>query len=672
MKNVALPRKFFGRRREILDPPYLLGVPKASFEDFIQLRKAPHERENKGLEYIFRTSFPFTDPDGNVSLEYIGYEIGDWECNICGFKPESDFLAGWGVKCPNCGGTLSYREKYTPEECKVKGLTYSAPLRVMFRLKLKTKGGERIVSQRKVYFGEVPLMTEWGSFIINGSERVIVNQLIRSTGVFFEEKEDKQKDATITRIIYRASIIPDKGSRIEFELSGTTDLFSARIDKKKASGIAILRAWGFETAYEILSSFYEGVRKLIPRGSVLFDAHTGEEYRPEDLEHHYIFAILRYRAKLEEAHKEKEFIEERYVEDWENLELLLGDERIKVESVTVVPYERAVKSAYAKIVVDTLIAETTPREPDKMSQVKVPAEFSFRDYGYMEIYKKLRLVETMTMEIENLIERARAYFENFFKHITRYDLSKVGRVKINAKVHKLPKTLKPSDLDLLDNLPPVALAEDVGKFKEGTKLTKEILKNLFKSKKVKEVKIKDYTEEEARFILPVDLINILKHLINLRFRKERKDDVAHLGNRRVRSVGELLENQVRSGIAKMEKAFRDRVAVVNPEDPNLKPQDLINPRYVTNSIVEFLKGGQLSQYLDNTNPLSALTHKRRLSALGPGGLTRESAKFEIRDVHPSHYGRICPIETPEGQNIGLVTSMTVYAQVNEYGFLITP
>jgi len=406
MRNVALPRKFFGRREEIIEPPYLLSVPKNSFESFIQLRKAPHERENKGLEYIFRTSFPFVDPDGNISMEYLGYEIGDWECNSCGYKPEADFLAGWGVDCPKCGGKLVYKEKYTPDECKVKGLTYAAPLRVMFKLRVKTKNGVRETPPKKVYFGEIPLMTEWGSFIINGSERVIVNQLIRSTGVFFEEKEEKQKDATITRIVYRASIIPDKGSRIEFELSGTTDLFAARVDRKKVSGIAILRAWGFETAYEILSNFYEGVRKLVVRDGTLFDAFTGEEFRPEDLEHHYIFAILRYRAKLEDSDKEKEFIEERFIEDWEGLELLLKDDRIKVESVTVLPNENAVKSPYAKIVVETLEEDTKPRDPDRMSPVKVPSQFSLRDYGYMEIYKKLRLVETMTMEIENLIERA--------------------------------------------------------------------------------------------------------------------------------------------------------------------------------------------------------------------------------------------------------------------------
>ncbi len=673
MKNVSLPRKFFGRRREIIDPPYLLSVSKNSFESFIQLNRNPYKRENKGLEYIFRTSFPFKDPDENIFLEYVGYEIGDWECNKCGYKPGSSELGGYDMDCPKCGTRLIYKEKYSVEECRTKGLTYSAPLRVMFRLRVKTEGEEKVSAPKKVYFGEIPLMTDTASFIINGSERVIVNQLIRSPGVFFEKKEERQKDSTIVRIVYRASIIPDKGSRIEFELSGATDLLSARVDRKKVSAISIFRAWGYETAYDILRLFYENVRNLSVTNGNLFDTETGEEYRLEDLEQFFIFAILKYTAVIEDKGKEEEFIEERFIEEIDHLQRLIEDDRISVEAVTIVSKDTVARSPYGKVVLDTLINETKPREPDKKSQIKLPSKFTFRDIGLVEIYKKLRLVETMAMEIEHLVERARSYFKVFFEDITRYDLSKVGRVKINAKVHKLPKVLKPADVEVLDKFPPLALAEDVGKHKEGERITPELLKELFKGKgKKREIKVKDYTEEEARYILPIDLLNIVKHLIDLRFDRERKDDIAYLGNRRVRSVGELLENQSRLGIAKMEKVFRDRVAVVNPEDPNLKPQDLINPRYLTNSITEFLKGGQLSQYLDNTNPLSALTHKRRLSAMGPGGLTRESAKFEIRDVHPSHYGRICPIETPEGQNIGLVTSMTVYAQTNEYGFLITP
>ena len=671
MAKIALPRKYFGRREEILEPPYLLSIPKNSFENFVQLKVHPHKRKNVGLEHIFRTSFPFKDPDENFILEYLGYEIGDWECNKCGYKPGSDFLGGYDVDCPKCGAKLVYKEKFTPEECKLKGLTYSAPLRVLLRLKTKTKNGYREFPPRKVYFGEIPLMTETGSFIINGTERIIINQLIRSSGVFFEEKEEKQKDATITRILYRGSIIPDKGSRVEIELSGATDLLSVRIDRKKIQHFSSLfRAWGLETAYEILKPYYEGVRKYVVKDKYLYDAETGEEFTPEDLEHHYIFAILKFKGKLPNYNKEREFLEERYIEEWEELARLLEDDRIEVVSVTSVPKENVIKSKYGKSLVETLANDTAPKDADRRSPIKIPAEYSFKDFGLVEIYRKLRLVEAMTMEIDALIERARIYFNVFFRDLKRYDLSRVGRVKINAKVHNIPKVLKPADVDLLDQLPPLAFAEDYGEYKAGQRVTKEALKELFK--KYKEIKVKDYTEEEARFILPIDLVNIVKYLIDLRHGRVKKDDIAHLGNRRVRSVGELLENQARIGIAKMEKVFRDRSAVINPEQPELKPQDFINPRYVTNAILDFLKTGQLSQYLDNTNPLSELTHKRRLSALGPGGLTRESAKFEIRDVHPSHYGRICPIETPEGQNIGLVTSPTVYARVNEYGFLITP
>ncbi len=671
-RNMPLPRKFFGRREELASPPHLLFLPIESYENFLQFYKAPDQREAKGLEYVFRTSFPFKDPDEKIVVEYIGYEVGEWECNKCGYKAYTDtsFLAGYGVSCPKCGTLLLHKEKYTEEECKVKGFTYSIPLRVMVRLKTKTKRGERVGEPKKVYFGEIPLMTKTGSFIINGSERVVVNQLIRSPGVFFEEKEERQKETTITRVLYRASIIPDKGSRVEFELSSTTDILSCRVDKRKVGGTFVLRAFGLETAYDILKPFYPDTKALFFQEGAFFDRHTGEEYTFQDLENHYLFALLRYKAKIEERGSEEEIIEERYIEELEELERLVKDERIKVELLCVLPRESAVKSPYGKVMVETLIAETSPREPDKKSPLKIYARFTIRDFALVDIYKKLRAVEPMVMEVEHLVSRARSHFDLYFKDLTRYDLSRVGRVKLNAKVHIPPKELKPADVDLLENLPPLALAEDIENFKAGTLITKELLKEVFKVRD--RVRVKDYTEEHARFLSTLDLINTVKYLIDLRYGREKKDDIAYLGNRRIRAVGELLENQARVGIARMEKFFRDRCTVVNPDDPNLKPQDLLNPRYLTSSIYEFLKGGTLSQYLDNANPLSALTHKRRLSALGPGGLTRESAKFEIRDVHPSHYGRICPIETPEGQNIGLVTSLTVYAQTNEYGFIVTP
>mgnify|MGYP001627147249 CR=1 FL=1 len=671
-KNIPLPRKFFGRREELVSPPNLLFLPKDSFESFIQFYKAPGKREQKGLEYVFATSFPFKDPDEKIAIEYVGYEVGDWECNRCGYKAYNDqsFLAGYGVDCPKCGTPLVYREKYTEEECKVKGFTYSAPIRVMVRLKTKTKKGERVSEPKKVYFGEVPIMTKTGSFIINGSERVVVSQLIRSPGVFFEEKEERQKETTIVRMVYRASIIPDKGPRVEFELSSTSDILSSRIDRRKIGGTFILRAFGLETAYDILKHFYPETKAFFLQEGGIFDRQTGEEYKLEDLEGFYLFAVLRYKAKIEERGTEEEVIEERYIEELPQLERLIKDERIRIELLTAVPKESAVKSPYGKILIETLIAETAPKDQDKKSPLKIPARFSLRDYALVDIYKKLRAVEPMVMELEHLISRARSHFDLYFKDLTRYDLSKVGRVKLNAKVYRMPKELKPADMELLSSLPPIALAEDLDGHKAGELITQELLSELFK--KYDSIKVKDYTEGDARFLNHMDLVNTIKYLINLRYGREKKDDIAYLGNRRIRAVGELLENQARIGMARMEKFFRDRCTVANPEDPNLKPQDLLNPRYLTSSIYEFLKGGMLSQYLDNTNPLSALTHKRRLSALGPGGLTRESAKFEIRDVHPSHYGRICPIETPEGQNIGLVTSLTVYAQVNEYGFIVTP
>ncbi len=520
---------------------------------------------------------------------------------------------------------------------------------------------------KKVYFGEIPLMTDKGSFIINGTERILVNQLIRSPGVFFEEKEERQKETTIVRMLYRASIIPDKGSRIEFELSSTSDILSVRIDKKKLSGGSYaFRAFGLETAYQILKVFYPETKGFFVRSGSLFEETTGEEYKPEDLENHHIFAILRYKGILEGKGVEEEFIEERYIESVEILKRLLKDDRIQIDHVCAVPREGVIKSPYERYIMETLMAECLPRDQG-MSQIRLPSKFRLSDIALVDIYKKLRAVEPMVMELEHLISRARTHFELYFKDITRYDLSKVGRVKLNAKVHKVPKVLKPADLERLSSLPPLAVLLEDGK---EVPATEELLKELFKENK--EVRVKDYTEGEARFLSALDLINVVKYLIDLKHRRQKKDDIAYLGNRRVRAVGELLENQCRIGIARMEKYFRDRCTVVSPEDPNLKPQDLLQPRYLTAAIYDFLKGGTLSQYLDNTNPLSATTHKRRLSAMGPGGLTRESAKFEIRDVHPSHYGRICPIETPEGQNIGLVTSLTVYAQLNEYGFIITP
>ncbi len=663
-------RKSLKRRKEVASPPDLLHVPKESFENFIQFNKNPYERENKGLENILRTSFPFIDPNGQVEIRYIAYEIGDWECGKCRKSLPNDVVGGPGVKCPECGGVLIYKEKHSVEDCKYKGLTYSAPLRVLLELvvnQLNPQTGEiipKFTKKEKVYFGDVPLLTDHAYFIINGSERVVVSQLIRSSGIFFEGKEDKTKDI-LTRIIYKGSVIPEKGSRLEFEHATNVEIFNAKIDRRKVLGTTILRAFGLDTAYKILKAFYgENVLRLEVIDGKLINPEKGLEVSVEELSNDEIF-ITFIAEEEDERGKKVNVRHEVYVEP-DKLEKFLLDDRIEIEEVVAIDPLVFRKSPYGNIIIETL----------KKDQPQINKDFTFKDAARVEIYRKMRPTDTAVMDPKAFLRRANELFESIFYDPQRYDLSKVGRVKINAKIHDIPKTIKPLDLEyLLEKYPPLSIAEDVkvGKevLKAGTKIDEEVV-NKLKSTKFKEIKVEPYLDEEARFILLPDVINIVKYLLELRLGKKELDDIAHLGNRRVRPIGELLENQARIGLVRMNKAFKDRIATVDIEDPSVKPGNFINPRYLTGSILEFLKGGQLSQFMDQANPLAELTHKRRLSALGPGGLTRDSAKFEIRDVHPTHYGRVCPIETPEGQNIGLVSSMTVYSSLNELGFLVTP
>jgi DNA-directed RNA polymerase subunit beta len=663
-------RKILSKRREIITPPDLLSVPKESFENFVQFHTNPLKRDlNKGLESLLRTSFPFVDPNGQLEVRYIGYEIGDWECGKCGKALPDEVLGGPEVDCPHCGGPLIYKEKLTVEECKFKGLTYGAPLRVLLELVINhtdPKTGEIIpktIKKQKIYFGEIPLLTDYAYFMINGSERIIVSQLIRSSGIFFSGKEDKTKDI-ITRVIYEGSVIPEKGSRVEVQYATNSEIFYAKIDRRKILGTTLLRAFGLDTAYKILKNFYGKVNRYIVEDGKLVHENTKISVNLEELVNRDIFVTYVY-EEMSEKGQPVPIKQEKYV-SVESLEKLLNDDRIKIEEVVTVEPQVINKSPYQRVIVETL----------KKDEPKINALFTFRDAALVEIYRKMRPTDTAVLDPKAFMKRAKELFNSMFTDIQRYDLSRVGRVKLNAKVHNVPKTIKPLDLeDFFEKFPPLALDEDVetkdGVIPKGTKIDPVVLEKL-KETSFKEIKVKEYLDEEARTLQLADIIAIVKYLLELRYGKKSLDDIAHLGNRRVRPVGELLEAQARVGIARMQKAFRDRVATVDVEDPNLKPSELINPRYLTNSILEFLKSGQLSQFMDQTNPLSELTHKRRLSALGPGGLTRESAKFEIRDVHPSHYGRICPIETPEGQNIGLVSSMTVYSRINEFGFLISP
>ncbi|MBK3332399.1 DNA-directed RNA polymerase subunit beta [Persephonella atlantica] len=679
MRNIEkLPfnplRKNLSRRKEVLQPPDLLHVQKKSFEDFVQFHKNPYEREDKGLHGIFKSSFPFEDPNGQITINYIAYEIGDWECGRCrkSVKDDNEHVGGPGVPCPYCGGVLIYKEKNTVEECKYKGLTYSAPLRVLLELvinQVDPETGEivpKTIKKQKVYFGDVPLLTEHAYFIINGSERVIVSQLIRSSGIFFEAKEDKTKDI-LTRIIYKGSVIPEKGSRLEFEHATNIEIFHAKIDRRKLLGTTVLRAFGLDTAYKILKKFYGEIKRFTVQNGEIIDekgvSYTAEQLT-EQLQNDEIF--ITYTTEEKDERGNVVTIRKEIAVEPEYLDKYLSDTRLNIEEIVAISPLVFRKSPYGNIIVETL----------KKDQPQINAMFTFRDAARVDIYRKMRPTDTAVMDPKAFLRRANELFENIFFDSQRYDLSKVGRVKLNAKVHEIPESIKPLDLDsLLEDLPPLAFAEDtkVGRelFPAGTKIDEAVVEKLKKSK-FKEIKVKPYLDGEARFVLLPDVVAIVKYLLELRLGKKELDDIAHLGNRRVRPAGELLENQTRLGLVRMNKAFRDRVATVDIEDPNLKVADMINPRYVTGSILEFLKGGQLSQFMDQANPLAELTHKRRLSALGPGGLTRDSAKFEIRDVHPTHYGRVCPIETPEGQNIGLISSMTVYSTINEFGFLVSP
>lgn len=664
-------RKKLSKRKEIITPPDLLSVPKESFENFVQFNVHPLKRDpNKGLENLLRTSFPFVDPNGQLEVRYIGYEVGDWECGKCNKPLPDEVLGGPGVDCPHCGGPLIYKEKLTVDECKYKGLTYGAPLRVLLELIINhtdPKTGEivpKTIRKQKIYFGEIPLLTDYAYFMINGSERIIVSQLIRSSGIFFSAKEDKAKDI-ITRIIYEGSVIPEKGSRLEVQYATNSEIFYAKIDRRKILGSTLIRAFGLDTAYKILKTFYGKVDRYVVSDDEIINEDTKIPVSLEELSNRDIFVTYTFEEPTEKGQLAT-VRQEKYIPA-ELLPKLINDDRIKIEEIVTVEPQVVNKSPYQRVIIETL----------KKDEPKINALYSFRDAALVEIYKKMRPTDTAVLDPKAFMKRARELFDNMFNDIQRYDLSRVGRVKINAKVHNIPKTIKPLDLeDLLEKYPPLMLDEDVDLGKKeilpkGTKIDKLVIEKL-KNANFSEIKVKEYLDDEARTLQTADIVAIVKYLLELRYGKKSLDDIAHLGNRRVRPVGELLEAQARTGIAKMQKAFRDRVATVDIEDPNLKPSELINPRYLTNSILEFLKSGQLSQFMDQTNPLSELTHKRRLSALGPGGLTRESAKFEIRDVHPSHYGRVCPIETPEGQNIGLVSSMTVYSRINEYGFLISP
>ena len=631
--------------------PNLIEVQKKSYDRFLQMDRLPSEREDSGLQSVFNSVFPITDFRGISSLEFVDFSIGNWECKCGNLKGlhhlrstcqncaativTNPFAIGQEVLCARCGtfnrnvvafcnkcgDPVGLQLKYDMAECQERGMTYSAPLKVTIRLTIYEKvpetGAKRIrdIKEQEVFFGEIPLMTENGTFIINGTERVIVNQLHRSPGVFFESANQ--------RTYFLGKIIPYRGSWVEFEYDAKNLLY-VRIDRKrKFLGTIFLRALGLKSDEEILGSFYQVERIrledkklywqvsegllgmklshqiLHPRsGEVLM--HPGRKITPQVLKELQKARVQQAEISLHDlegaftagdvVHPESgEILAEANHELTPNLLSTLRDAGISELSVFFPESDE----------VGPVISQTLKRD-----SIKTPQE------ALIEIYRKLRPGDPPTLET------ATALFQGMFFDPRKYDFSRVGRLKSNIKLG--------ADRPL-DN----------------------------------------------RTLEQEDFFATIRYQLKLRRNIGSVDDIDHLGNRRVRAVGELLENQFRIGLVRMERAIKEKMSVYQ-EISTAMPHDLVNAKPVMAAIREFFGSSQLSQFMDQTNPLSEITHKRRLSALGPGGLSRERAGFEVRDVHPTHYGRICPIETPEGPNIGLISSLSCYARINEFGFIESP
>jgi DNA-directed RNA polymerase subunit beta len=597
--NPQLRRKSFAKRQDIVDIPDLVELPKKSYSTFLQKDIPPEKREAIGLQNVFKSVFPIKDFNEDASLEFVEYRLGD--------------------------------PKYDMDECIQKGLTYSAAVTLKVRLVVWDRDEEtgtqsiRDIKEQEVYFGEIPLMTPSSTFIINGTERVIVNQLHRSPGIFFDKTTARAQSGG--RVLFSARIIPARGSWIDLDFDAKGILY-LRIDRRRKMPVtSLLKAMGFSNR-DILSIYYPSQRYEFTKDKVLkhIDIESLVGLKAE--------TDIRVKGSDEIALKSGRKITPKVIkklqdEELEPVELeeteLLG----KILAADVVNYETGeiIADANQEITDDILekIHSSGIQEISTIIYDEVNLSSSLtktlsldkvdtQEEGIIEIYRRLRPSNPPTLEI------ATHFFENLFFNPSYYDLSRVGRMKINQK------------LGITSEDAPIKL----------TVLRKE------------------------------DILYTVKYLLELKdgVFGRAVDDIDHMSNRRVRSVGELLENQYRIGLVRMERAIKERMSLQDVE--TMMPNNLINPKPVSAVIREFFGSGQLSQFMDQTNPLSAITHKRRLSALGPGGLTRERAVFEVRDVHPSHYGRVCPIETPEGPNIGLIVSLSTYARVNEFGFIETP
>ena len=586
-------RKDFGKRASILEVPYLLAIQLDSYREFLQADVELSDRENRGLHAAFKSVFPISSYSGDASLEYVDYRLG---------APVFDV-----------------------KECQLRGLTYAAALRVRLRLALydkETSGDSRVIKdikEQEVYMGEIPLMTNTGTFVINGTERVIVSQLHRSPGVFFEH--DKGKTHSSGKLLFSARVIPYRGSWLDFEFD-PKDLVFVRIDRRrKLPATVLLRALGYSTQ-DMLALFFESNTFSLVDEGLQFEL-IPERLRGEtsafDIKDKKGKVIVESGRRITARHikmMEKAGLKTLQVNDDYVYERVLAGDIIDEETgeiianandeITAEVIEKLRGSGIRSF--DVLYTNDVDRGPYISNTLRIDQTTNEME-AQVEIYRMMRPGEPPTKDA------AQTLFNNLFFSADRYDLSAVGRMKFNRRVGRNEVS------------GPGILSKD-------------------------------------------DIIDVLKVLIGIKNGVGTIDDIDHLGNRRIRSVGEMAENQFRIGLVRVERAVKERLSLAESEE--LMPQELINAKPVSAVVKEFFGSSQLSQFMDQNNPLSEVTHKRRVSALGPGGLTRERAGFEVRDVHPTHYGRVCPIETPEGPNIGLINSLAVYARTNQYGFLETP
>ena len=615
-------RKSFAKREEVLEVPYLLEMQLESYKNFLQLDVPLEERKDEGLQSTFNSLFPISSHSGNAKLDYVSYKLGKVDFDV--------------------------------KECQQRGLTYGVPLRAAVRLTIMDKEASqptiKEVKESEVYMGEIPLMTQNGSFVINGTERVIVSQLHRSPGVFFEH--DKGKTHSSGKFLFSARVIPYRGSWLDFEFD-PKDYLYFRIDRRRKMPVTtLLKALGL-TSDQILETFYDFDTFYVKGKKIEFELVPsrlrGEvaKFDIKDKKGNLIIAkdkriTVKHIREMEKSKVKSVVIDAEFLEGKKLAKSIIDKDTGEVllnanEEITLAENKKDEEGKLYPIldkiiengidVFQTLYSNELDHG-DFISQTLQTDEIPDQYEAKVAIYRMMRPGEPPTEDsVEKLFESM------FFKH-ERYDLSSVGRMKFNKRAYpNNSEKFAPWMQNLQSNL--------------------------------------DHNSDEGETILTKeDILAVVGILIELRNGRGEIDDIDHLGNRRIRSVGELVENQFRTGLVRVERAVKERLG--QAEADNLMPHDLINSKPISSAIREFFGSSQLSQFMDQTNPLSEITHKRRISALGPGGLTRERAGFEVRDVHSTHYGRVCPIETPEGPNIGLINSLALYAKTNKYGFLETP